>query len=68
MSLIKRAIIDNLQPFISRPNDLFTRQHNVYVEVLTMIFRALLCKRARFALDHREEKIIPVDGIFAGRQ
>ena len=65
---VEVTIFNDRQPFIPGTDDLFTFQHNVNVEILTMIFRALLAQRPGMAFDDGKKHIITLDGIFPRRQ
>ena len=66
--IVKRTVGDNFQSFVTRANDLLTRQHDMNINVLPMIFRTLFAKRFSFAFDNVKEQVIPFNDVFSRRQ
>ncbi|VFS71402.1 Uncharacterised protein [Kluyvera cryocrescens] len=64
--IIKLTVGDDLQPFISRTDNLLTRQNDMNINILTMVFRTLFGERFGFAFYHVKKKIISVDDVFSG--
>ena len=68
MGLLERPFWRDRQAFVAGADNLNARQYNMNINILTMIFRTLLCQRVRLAFDDGKKQVIAIDRIFARGQ